>query len=85
MFPEITTGYTEEIDNTVEKYSPDFGTSVDFCSPKGKQESKMQKHLLLLHVVSSSDIGFAAGKIPKAAKLAAISTLLWSGWFPGHP
>lgn len=44
----------------------------------------MQKHLLLLHVVSSSDADFAAGKISKAAKLTAISTLLWSGWFPDH-
>lgn len=39
----------------------------------------MLKHLLmLLHVVSSSDVGSTAGKVPRAAKLAAISTLLWS-------
>lgn len=36
----------------------------------------MPKHLLLLNVVSPSDADFAAGTIPKAAKLATISTLL---------
>lgn len=41
----------------------------------------MQKYLLLLNVLSSSDAGFAAGKSPKAAKLATIWTLLWSSWF----
>ena len=81
----FTAGYTQEIDSTVEKYSPDFATFVDFCNPIGKYKPKMQKDLLLLNVVSSSDVGFAAGKTPKAAKFAAISTLLWSSWFPDHP
>lgn len=45
----------------------------------------MQKHLLLLNVVSSSDAGFAAAKTPKAAKLATISTPLWSSWFRDYP
>lgn len=57
----------QEIDNTVEKYSPDFATSVDFCNHIGKRGSK-KKHLLLLNMVSSLDIGFASGKILKAAK-----------------
>lgn len=74
----FTPGYIQEMDNTIEEYNPDFATSIDFLNPIGKQEFKVLKHLLLLlYVVSSSDVGFAAGKVPRAAKLAAISTLLW--------
>lgn len=29
-------GYIQEIDNTIEKCSPDFATSVDFSNPIGK-------------------------------------------------
>ena len=72
---------------TVEKYSPGLATSVEVCKPIGKQESQVQKHLLLLNVAvaSSSDAVFASGKILKAAKLATLRTLLWYSWFRDYP